>query len=180
MFVEFCHWISPRVLSQWSLGSLHWPKGAFPYLNDVSLHSYIYTKKDTFLWFHVRFSYFEQKGVFGLLTIPAALICLVGIILHEPQTVNFSYKQVDFPSFLISIWIIPGKSCDYLLLNQVGQKFRDAIRAMGDTLKLPDVWRPCLYLYLSNALSLNIYDGMFYWYTDSIAGPHFSQVWFML
>ncbi|CAO2815976.1 unnamed protein product [Amaranthus hypochondriacus] len=90
------------------------------------------------------------KGVFGLLTIPAALIFLVGIILHEPQTVNFSYKQV-------------------------GQKYRDAIRAMGDTLKLPDVWRPCLYLYLSNALSLNIYDGMFYWYTDSEAGPHFSQ-----
>lgn len=90
------------------------------------------------------------KGVFGLLAIPATLVCLVGVILHEPQTLNFSYKQV-------------------------GQKFLDATRAMTDTLKLPDVWRPCLYLYLSNAMSLNIYDGMFYWYTDSDAGPHFTQ-----
>ncbi|KMT16948.1 hypothetical protein BVRB_2g044180 [Beta vulgaris subsp. vulgaris] len=90
------------------------------------------------------------KGVFGLLTIPSALVFLVGIILHEPRTVNFSYKQV-------------------------GQKFLDATRAMTETIKLQDVWRPCLYLYLSNSLSLNIYDGMFYWYTDSDAGPHFSQ-----
>ncbi|XP_021758023.1 probable folate-biopterin transporter 2 [Chenopodium quinoa] len=90
------------------------------------------------------------QGVFGLLAIPAALICLVGITLQEPQTVNFSYKQV-------------------------GQKFLVATKAMTDTLKLPDVWRPCLYLYLSNATSLNIYDGMFYWYTDSDAGPNFSQ-----
>lgn len=68
------------------------------------------------------------------------------------------------------------KATNNLFLNQVGQKFQDAIRAMGNTLKQPNVWRPCLYLCLSNALSLNIYDGMFYWYTDSEAGPHFSQV----
>lgn len=46
---------------------------------------------------------------------------------------------------------------------------------MWNTLKLPDLWRQCLYMYLSKALSLNVYDGMFYWYTDSDAGLHFSR-----
>lgn len=31
-------------------------------------------------------------------------------------------------------------------------------------------------MYLSFALSLNILEGMFYWYTDSKDGPSFSQV----
>ncbi|KAK9682895.1 hypothetical protein RND81_10G104900 [Saponaria officinalis] len=90
------------------------------------------------------------KGVYGLLTIPPALVFLVGTILDEPKTPNASFKQVR-------------------------QKFFDATSAMWSTLKLPEVWRPCLYMYLSLALSLNVYDGMFYWYTDSDAGPQFSQ-----
>lgn len=89
-------------------------------------------------------------GVYGLLRIPAALVSLVGFLLCEPKTVNFSYREVT-------------------------QKSLDATRAMWNTLKLPDVWRPCLYMFLSLALSLNIYEGMFYWYTDSDAGLHFSQ-----
>lgn len=52
----------------------------------------------------------------------------------------------------------------------------DAGNAMWTTLKCPNVWRPCLYMYLSFALSLNIAEGMFYWYTDSKNGPAFSQV----
>lgn len=31
-------------------------------------------------------------------------------------------------------------------------------------------------MYLSLAFSLNIHEGMFYWYTDAKAGPSFSQV----
>ncbi|GAV80075.1 BT1 domain-containing protein [Cephalotus follicularis] len=90
------------------------------------------------------------KGVFGLLTIPAGLVFLVGILLHEPHLPNFSYSQVNL-------------------------KFLDASKAMWMTLKCPDVWRPCLYMYLSIALSLNIHEGLFYWYTDSKGGPSFSQ-----
>ncbi|KAJ8434818.1 hypothetical protein Cgig2_033540 [Carnegiea gigantea] len=90
------------------------------------------------------------KGVYGLLIVPFAFVVLVGIILNEPQTVNFSYSQVS-------------------------QKFLDATKAMWHALKLPHIWRPCLYMYLSLALSFNVYEGMFYWYTDSDAGPHFSQ-----
>lgn len=90
------------------------------------------------------------KGVYGLLAIPAGLVLLVGIVLKEPHTPNFAYGQVN-------------------------QKFIDAAKAMWKTLKYPDVWRPCLYMYLSLALSLNIYEGQFYWATDSKAGPSFSQ-----
>ncbi|KAF8392987.1 hypothetical protein HHK36_021228 [Tetracentron sinense] len=90
------------------------------------------------------------KGVLGLLSIPAGLVLLVGVVLSEPHIPNFAYRQVT-------------------------QKFMDACKAMWTTLKLPDVWRPCLYMYLSLTLSLSIHDGMFYWYTDSKAGPAFSE-----
>uniref|UniRef100_A0A5B7A6W8 Putative folate-biopterin transporter 2 n=1 Tax=Davidia involucrata TaxID=16924 RepID=A0A5B7A6W8_DAVIN len=90
------------------------------------------------------------KGVFGLLAIPFGLVLVVGIVLKELHTPNFAYRQVN-------------------------QKFLEAAKSMWTTLKYPDVWRPCLYMYLSLALSLNIYEGMFYWYTDSKAGPSFSQ-----
>ncbi|KAK8505433.1 hypothetical protein V6N13_045871 [Hibiscus sabdariffa] len=90
------------------------------------------------------------KGVFGLLTIPSALVFSVGIVLSEPHVPNFAYKEVS-------------------------QKFIDAGKAMWTTLKCPEVWRPCLYMYLSFALSLNINEGLFYWYTDSKDGPSFSQ-----
>ncbi|CAK7353974.1 unnamed protein product [Dovyalis caffra] len=90
------------------------------------------------------------KGVFGLLSIPAGLVLLVGILLDEPFLPDFSYRQVK-------------------------QKFVDAGKAMWRTLKFPDVWRPCIYMYLSLAMSVNIHEGLFYWYTDSKGGPSFSQ-----
>lgn len=89
-------------------------------------------------------------GVFALLTIPAGLVLLLGNILDELHTPNFAYRQVS-------------------------QKFLDAGKAMWTTLKSPAVWRPCVYIYTSIALSLNIRDGMFYWYTDADGGPSFSE-----
>ncbi|CAI9274885.1 unnamed protein product [Lactuca saligna] len=90
------------------------------------------------------------KGVYGLLSIPYALVVLVGVVLKEPQSPSFAYRQIR-------------------------EKFVDAATVMWTTLKSEDVWRPCLYMYLSFALSLNIYEGLFYWETDSKAGPSFSQ-----
>ncbi|XP_043704797.1 probable folate-biopterin transporter 2 [Telopea speciosissima] len=90
------------------------------------------------------------KGVFGLLSIPSALVFLVGMVLNEPHMPNFAYRLVF-------------------------QKLLDATKAMWKTLKCPEVWRPCAYMYLSLAVSLNIQEGMFYWYTDKTAGPSFSQ-----
>ncbi|MED6142832.1 hypothetical protein PIB30_001032 [Stylosanthes scabra] len=89
-------------------------------------------------------------GVFGLMTIPSGLLILLGFLLDEPYMHDFSYRQVN-------------------------QKFIDAGKAMWTTLKSESVWRPCLYMYLSLALSLNILEGMFYWYTDSKGGPSFSE-----
>ncbi|KAK1369975.1 Biopterin transport-related protein BT1 [Heracleum sosnowskyi] len=96
------------------------------------------------------------RGVYGLLTIPAGLLLLVGFVLKEPHTPNFAYGQG-------------------LCLPSVHLKFQDATTSMWNTLMYPEVWRPCLYMYLSFALSLNIYEGMFYWYTDSQDGPSFSK-----
>uniref|UniRef100_A0A0R0FGM5 Folate-biopterin transporter 2 n=1 Tax=Glycine max TaxID=3847 RepID=A0A0R0FGM5_SOYBN len=89
-------------------------------------------------------------GVFGLMTIPAGLIISVGFLLYEPRMHNTSYTQVK-------------------------QNFIDAGKAMWTTLRSEDVWGPCLYMYFSLALSLDIREGMFYWYTDSKGGPSFSQ-----
>lgn len=50
-----------------------------------------------------------------------------------------------------------------------------AIRGMRDTIRLPQVWKPSLYMYLSLALSISTHEGHFYWYTDPNAGPAFSQ-----
>ncbi|XP_070027545.1 putative folate-biopterin transporter 3 [Nicotiana tabacum] len=91
-----------------------------------------------------------SKGVFGVLSIPAALVILVGMMLHEPFIHNVAYRQV-------------------------GQKFLDACKAMWMALKCENVWRPCLYMYISLALSLHIHEGMFYWYTDAKDGPLFSK-----
>ncbi|KAK8641702.1 hypothetical protein V6N13_011080 [Hibiscus sabdariffa] len=90
------------------------------------------------------------KGVFGFLIIPSSLLVLVGILLRESHVRNFAYGRVK-------------------------EKFLDASKAMWTTLKCRDVWRPCLYMYLSLALGLHIHEGMFYWYTDAKDGPSFSQ-----
>ncbi|XP_068647269.1 probable folate-biopterin transporter 2 [Aristolochia californica] len=91
-----------------------------------------------------------SQGVLGLLSVPAALVFLVGVILKEPCMQNFAYREVH-------------------------QNLLGACQSMWMTLKCPDIWRPCLFMYLSFALSLNIQEGLFYWYTDKKAGPAFSQ-----
>lgn len=65
---------------------------------------------------------------------------------------------------------------DVLIWRQVTEKFISACKSMWTTLACPEVWRPCLYMYLSLALSINIYQGMFYWLTDATDGPSFSKV----
>ncbi|KMZ71556.1 putative folate-biopterin transporter 2 [Zostera marina] len=91
-----------------------------------------------------------SQGVLGLLGIPAALVILVGIVMKETHTPDFAYGEVN-------------------------QKLREASGKMVKTLKCRQVWRPCFYMFSSLALSLNIQEGLFYWYTDPKAGPHFSE-----
>ncbi|KAJ1271743.1 hypothetical protein BS78_06G149500 [Paspalum vaginatum] len=91
-----------------------------------------------------------SQGALGLLSIPAALVFLAGILLKENRDTEFDYMQVH-------------------------RKFYKAIQSMARTLKCPDVWRPCLYIFISLNLSLDIQGGMFYWYTDHVVGPGFSE-----
>ncbi|KAL2926111.1 putative folate-biopterin transporter 3, partial [Bienertia sinuspersici] len=91
-----------------------------------------------------------SKGVFGLLAIPPAMVILVGLTIKDVPVRNFSYSRVN-------------------------EKFCDATRAMWTTLKSQHVWKPCLYMYLSLALGINIHEGLFYWYTDGQGGPLFSK-----
>ncbi|XP_024180966.1 probable folate-biopterin transporter 3 isoform X2 [Rosa chinensis] len=90
------------------------------------------------------------KGVFGLLSIPPGLVIFVGMMLRESHLHSFSHRRVS-------------------------EKFLDSGKAMWTTLKCSSVWRPCLYMYLSLALSLSVREGMFYWYTDAKGGPTFSK-----
>ncbi|XP_047969746.1 probable folate-biopterin transporter 2 isoform X1 [Salvia hispanica] len=90
------------------------------------------------------------QGVYGLLTIPAGLVFVVGVLLKEQRISSFAYEQIS-------------------------QNLANAGKAMWNTFKCPDVWRPCLYMYLSFSLGLSVSEGMFYWATDSPAGPSFSK-----
>uniref|UniRef100_A0A803MP03 Folate-biopterin transporter 3 n=1 Tax=Chenopodium quinoa TaxID=63459 RepID=A0A803MP03_CHEQI len=90
------------------------------------------------------------KGVFGLLTLPPALVVLVGLTIKDAPVRNHSYSRVN-------------------------EKFGDAVRAMWTTLKSQHVWKPCLYMFSSLALNINIHEGLFYWYTDGKGGPLFSK-----
>ncbi|RLM56126.1 putative folate-biopterin transporter 2 [Panicum miliaceum] len=59
--------------------------------------------------------------------------------------------------------------------GQAHKKFVEASGKMLTTLKCPEVWRPCVYMYVSLALSVDIQEGMFYWYTDRKAGLSFHE-----
>ncbi|XP_033129025.1 probable folate-biopterin transporter 2 isoform X1 [Brassica rapa] len=113
-----------------------------------------------------------SKGVFGLLTLPFALASVVGMVFSESHVPGFSYKQVMSQCLSFN----QRESTDSCFVSiQVNQKFIDAGRAMWRTMKCSDVWRPSLYMYISLALSLNIHEGLFYWFTDSKDGPLFAQ-----
>ncbi|CAL5068692.1 unnamed protein product [Urochloa decumbens] len=91
-----------------------------------------------------------SQGALGLLAIPSALVLSAGILLKESPATDFDYTQVH-------------------------KEFYRAVQSMGTTLKCPEVWRPCLYMYVSLNLSLDIQGGMFYWYTDPVSGLAFSE-----
>uniref|UniRef100_A0ACD5ZU03 Uncharacterized protein n=1 Tax=Avena sativa TaxID=4498 RepID=A0ACD5ZU03_AVESA len=91
-----------------------------------------------------------SQGALGMLTIPSALVILAGMLLKEVHIPNFQYGQAH-------------------------KKFSEASGKMLMTLKCPEVWRPCFYMYMSLALSVEIQEGMFYWYTNPSAGPSFSE-----
>ena len=122
------------------------------------------------------------KGALGLLTIPSALVILSGMLLKEIHTPNFPYGQVRKKCCSFSC-LTPHLSnlfftlvFPFQLQIQAHKKFVEASGKMLTTLKCPEVWRPCVYMYVSLALSVDIQEGMFYWYTDRKAGLSFHEV----
>ncbi|KAK8965333.1 putative folate-biopterin transporter 2 [Platanthera guangdongensis] len=62
-----------------------------------------------------------------------------------------------------------------LAREAIHQKLLFANQTMWKRMKCGVVWKPCLFMFSSLALSLNIQEGMFYWYTDGEPGPAFSK-----
>ncbi|KAM3390215.1 hypothetical protein ACQJBY_012042 [Aegilops geniculata] len=91
-----------------------------------------------------------SQGALGLLSIPSVLVFSAGILVKEDRAKDFEY-------------------------NQVHKKFYEAVESMWTTLKCPQVWRPCVYMFLMFVLSPDIQGGLFYWYTDSSTGLAFSE-----
>ncbi|XP_068653620.1 probable folate-biopterin transporter 6 [Aristolochia californica] len=94
---------------------------------------------------------FGAQGALGLLTIPPALLILLGFVSYEQKTVHSSDKRKAF------------------------EKVGSAMIGICKTIKCSQVWKPSLYMYLSLSLSFSTHEGQFYWYTDPKAGPAFSE-----
>ncbi|KAM1330081.1 hypothetical protein FF1_042768 [Malus domestica] len=92
------------------------------------------------------------QGALGLLAIPPIFLTVLGFVIYEQRSTNLHSQRKK-------------------AVEEVGV----AMSGIYKTIKLPQVWKPSLYMYLSLALSINTQEGNFYWYTDPSAGPAFSQ-----
>ncbi|KAM1133527.1 hypothetical protein ACFX19_043474 [Malus domestica] len=92
------------------------------------------------------------QGALGLLAIPPIFLTVLGFVIYEQRSTNLHSQRKR-------------------AVEEVGV----AMSGIYKTIKLPQVWKPSLYMYLSLALSINTQEGNFYWYTDPSAGPAFSQ-----
>ncbi|KAM1550436.1 hypothetical protein PS1_043231 [Malus domestica] len=92
------------------------------------------------------------QGALILLAIPPIFLTVLGFVIYEQRSTNLHSQRKR-------------------AVEEVGV----AMSGMYKTIKLPQVWKPSLYMYLSLALSINTQEGNFYWYTDPSAGPAFSQ-----
>ncbi|GJZ80628.1 probable folate-biopterin transporter 6 [Tanacetum coccineum] len=90
----------------------------------------------------------------GLLAIPASSQIFLGFVIYEKRTTYHDSSSKK---------------------KQAIDNLGGALKGMYDTIQIPQVWKPSLYMYLSIALSFSTHEGHFYWYTDSKAGPAFSQ-----
>ncbi|XP_011031432.1 PREDICTED: probable folate-biopterin transporter 6 isoform X2 [Populus euphratica] len=87
-----------------------------------------------------------------LLAVPPALLIVLGFVIYEVRSTSLQSEK-----------------------KKAVEGLQIALRGMSKTIKLPQVWKPSLYMYLSLALSISTHEGHFYWYTDPKAGPAFSQ-----
>lgn len=92
------------------------------------------------------------QGAMGFLAIPPASMFVLGFSFGERKITRHHSKNIA-----------------------IGGRLRRIMEDMLRTIRLPQVWRPSLYMYLSLALNISTHEGQFYWYTHPTAGPAFSQ-----
>ncbi|KAE9599388.1 hypothetical protein Lal_00039393 [Lupinus albus] len=88
----------------------------------------------------------------SLLALSPAFTTVLGFVIYEHRTSGLHHEK-----------------------KQVVERVGVTIRSMYQTIMYPQVWKPSLYMFLSLALNVTTHEGHFYWYTDSKAGPAFSQ-----
>ncbi|KAG6548056.1 hypothetical protein Mapa_010490 [Marchantia paleacea] len=92
-----------------------------------------------------------SQGALGLMLIPAVLLLVLGFVLHEERVAQ-KWHNTQLSK---QLWIVTEE--------------------LWMTLKHPKVWRPTLYMYLALAVSPDISEGKFFWYTDVQSGPGFAK-----
>ncbi|KAI5063221.1 hypothetical protein GOP47_0021768 [Adiantum capillus-veneris] len=106
---------------------------------------------------------------------------LVGCVVSGPAVHSFgprgSFVLISVAPLLLLVaaWAIPEKR---LPKGVDRAKFGDMLKTLQlfkQTLKNPAIWRPALYVYLAQALCPDISESMFYWFTDPVVGPGFSE-----
>ncbi|KAL9376135.1 hypothetical protein Peur_030255 [Populus x canadensis] len=99
---------------------------------------------------------YSSSGFFvhhlGPQAVPPAILIVLGFVIYEVRSTTLQSEK-----------------------KKAVEDLQIALRGMSKTIKLPQVWKPSLYMYLSLALSISTHEGQFYWYTDPKAGPAFSQ-----
>ncbi|KAL3696648.1 hypothetical protein R1sor_010724 [Riccia sorocarpa] len=91
------------------------------------------------------------QGALGLMLIPSVLLLVLGFVLHEERAFQTWHDA------------------------QLGKQLCIVTLELWMTLKNPKVWRPTLYMYLALAVSPDISEGKFFWYTDMTNGPGFKK-----
>ncbi|XP_058728634.1 probable folate-biopterin transporter 6 [Vicia villosa] len=93
------------------------------------------------------------QGSFGLMAVFPALTIVLGFVIYEKKANGLHNEKKQGA------------------MKNAGM----IIRSMYKTIKYPQAWKPSLYMFLSLSLNVTTHEGHFYWYTDSKAGPAFSQ-----
>ncbi|KAH9760287.1 putative folate-biopterin transporter 6 [Citrus sinensis] len=93
-----------------------------------------------------------HQGALGILAIPPTLLIVLGFVIYETRATSHHFEK--------------KKAIESVIFTMKG---------MCKSIKLPQVWKPSLYMFLSFAVSISTHEGQFYWATDPKAGPAFSQ-----
>ncbi|KAH7307156.1 hypothetical protein KP509_22G048500 [Ceratopteris richardii] len=106
---------------------------------------------------------------------------LVGSIISGPAVHSFgprgSFLLISVAPLLLLVagWAIPEAQ---LQKGQYKSRFKELMKTLllfKQTLSNPAIWRPALFIYLARALCPDISESMFYWFTDPVVGPGFSE-----